>query len=537
VKFHRHKSSAKKEAATLPQPLVFGNLCYDFRPHKDNEGIAVRAFTNFILVFACLMLSVAFVCAQPRPRTKTPAPAAQESAQQKAAALFEAGQEAHAAGKLEDAVKLYAQALALDATLWQAEFQRAAAYFSLQRWPDASSSINKVLEQLKEFADSPELKQMTAKAHTLRGEIASAAQQPSEAEAAFRHALELDANHKRAHSGLAQVLIANHKIAEAIAAAKAAIAAGEDSALMYSLLGHAQFRHKQNDEALTNLTEALKREPNNAQALRDRAEVHLARNDTTRATADLQALLAVEKSTTTMLRLAALYRVAKQYDDATKLYQQVADAEPANQEARTALAEILIESGQAENAIAQLEALIQAEPKRADLRSQLATLLVVNQPDKALEQYQAAAQLAPTNPNHRIGAASALVKLKRFDEAIATLKPLLAQSLADEQAYTARANLATALFELKDYPNAAREYIWLLNYLSKRGEPKKTAVTTYLLGVCFDKFGDFEQALKAYQQFLSLATSEQQLEVEKVKLRLPSLQRQIAQGQGIKRKK
>ncbi|HEX4950674.1 MAG TPA: tetratricopeptide repeat protein [Blastocatellia bacterium] len=484
------------------------------------------------------MLGATVVSAQPRNRAKTPAPAAtQEVNSQKAAALFDAGQEAHAAGKLEDAVKLYTQALEMDASLWQAEFQRAGAYFSLHRLSEAAHSINKVLEQLKEFADSPELKQVSAKAHTLRGEISFAANQPTEAEAAFRRALELESNHKRAQAGLAQVFLANNKIAEAIAAAKAAIVAGDDSALIYSALGHAQLRNKQNDEALTNLTEALKREPNNVQALRDRAEVYLARNDVTRAAADLQALLAVEKSTPTQLRLAALYRANKQYGEATKLYQQIADAEPTNQEARTALAEILIESGQAENAVAQLEALIKAEPNRADLRSQLATLLVVNQPDKALEQYQTAAKLAPNNPNHLIGAGSALVKLKRFDEAIATLRPILAQSLKEDQAYTARANLATALFELKDYPNAAREYIWLLDYLAKRGEQKKTAVTTYLLGVCFDKIGDFEQALKAYQQFLSLATPEQQLEVEKVKLRLPSLQRQIAQGQGIKRKK
>ena len=117
----------------------------------------------------------------------------------------------------------------------------------------------------------------------------------------------------------------------------------------------------------------------------------LLRNDATHAIADLQALLALEKSAATMLRLAQLYRTAKQYDDAIKWYQQVATAESTNQEARTALAEVMIESGKAENAMTQLEALIQAEPNRADLRSQLATLLVVNQPDKALEQYQAAA--------------------------------------------------------------------------------------------------------------------------------------------------
>lgn len=497
----------------------------------------MRVLINAILLGACLSLSVTSAWTQTRPRAQSAPANNQEANAQKAAALFDTGQEAHAAGKLEEAVNLYTQALALDATLWQAEFQRAAAYYSLNRLPEAGESVNKVLEQLKEFTDSPELKQITVKAQTLRGEIAFARNQSADAEAAFRQALTLDPKHKRAQSGLAQALLASNKATDAIAAAKAAIAVGEDSSLIYALLGHAQLRNKQMDEALASLTEALKREPSNAQALRDRADVWLARNDAAHAAADLQALLALEKTPATMLRLAHTLRAAKQYDEATKWYQQVANADPANEEARTALAEVMIESGKAENAITQLDTLVKAQPNRADLRSQLATLLVVNQPDKALEQYQMAAKLEPGNANHRLGIGSALVKLKRFDEAVTTLKTVLAQSLKEEQTYTARANLATAFFELKDYPNAAREYIWMLDYLARRGEQKKVAVTTYLLGVCFDKFGDYEQALKAYQQFLALAPAEQQLEVEKVKLRLPSLQRQIAQGQGIKKKK
>ena len=497
----------------------------------------MRVLLKSILLVACLSLGASWAWSQARPRQQAAPANKQDANPQKAAALFEAGQEAHAAGKLEDAVNLYAQALALDSSLWQAEFQRASAYYSLHRFPEADTSINKVLEQLKEFADSPELKQVTTKAQTLRGEIALARNQAADAEAAFRRALELTPNHQRAQTGLAQALLANNKMADAITAAKAAIAAGDDSSLIYALLGHAQLRSQQTSEALTNFTEALKREPHNAQALRDRVEVLLLRNDTAHAITDLQALLVLEKSTATMLRLAHIYRAAKQYDDAIKWYQQVATAEPANQEAHTALAEVMIESGQAENAMTQLEALIKVEPNRADLRSQLATLLVVNQPDKALEQYQAAAKLDPTNPNHQLGIGSALVKLKRFDEAIMILKSILAQSLKEEQTYTARANIATAFFELKDYPTAAREYIWMLDYLAKQGEQKKVAITTFLLGVCFDKFGDYEQALKAYQQFLALASAEQQLEVEKVKLRLPPLQRQIAKGQGIKRKK
>ena len=497
----------------------------------------MSSLAQCILLLISLCLGDFFGAAQPRSRAKSKPPETSDNVTQKAATFFEAGQEAHAAGKFEEAIKLYSQAITLDSALWQAEFQQASAYFSLHRFSEARTSINHVIEQLKEFTASPELKQTQAKAEVLRGEIALAENQTDEAETAFRRGLELLPNNKRAHLGLAQVFITSNKTAEAISEAKAALAAGEDSDLIYALLGHAQRRNKQNDEALTNLNEALKRNPGNSQALRDRAEIFVARNDTAQAINDLRALLALEQSTATMLRLAGLHRTAKQYEEALKIYQQVAEAEPANQEAKTALAEIMLESGKAENAIAQLEVMIKAEPTRADLRSQLATLLVVSAPEKALEQYEAAAKIAPQNLNHQIGIGSALLKLKRFDEAVTALRPLLIQPLKDEQMYTVRANLATALFELKDYPNAAREYVWMLGYLAQRGEQKKTALTSFLLGVCLDKLGDFESALKAYQQFLNLAVPEQQLEVEKVKLRLPSLQRQIAAGQGIKNKR
>ena len=494
----------------------------------------MSTFVKLILIGGLLAGSVTVTSAQ--TRKNKPAAAATKSPQESAFALFESGQDAHASGKLEEAVKLYSQALAADETLWQAQMQLTSAYYSLNRLPEARTSINKVLEQLKEFPESHELKQTASKAETLSGDIALASTQPVEAEAAYQRALNLNPANQRAHSGLAQSFIANNKFTEAVLAAKAALATGDDSALTYALLGNAYLRLKSPDDALLNLNEALKRESQNAQALQDRADAFLLKKDFANAAKDLQSLLVISKSTNTMLRLAGIYRNARQYDEAVKLYQQVAESEPNNQAANSAIAEILIESGKSENAKAQLESLIQADPKRADLHSQLALILVVSEPEKALEHYRAAAQIAPTNPNHFIGIASCLVKLKRFDEAIATLKPVLALPLKDDEAYPAHANYATALFELDDFANASREYVWLMNFTDKTKETKKTAVATYFLGVCLDKLKNFELALKAYQQFLTLATPEQQLEVEKVKLRLPSLERQIAQGQGIKNK-
>src|SRR5205823_12518655 len=125
------------------------------------------------------------------------------------------------------------------------------------------------------------------------------------------------------------------------------------------------------------------------------------------------------------------------------------------------------------------------------------------------------------------------VKLRRFEEAVGVLKQVLEQEPKDDLAYFAHTNLATALFELQDYASAAREYVWILE---RQRDQKRAAITLYFLGICFDKLGDYEQALKAYQQFLGLASADNQLEIDKVKLRLPSLERQIREGKG-KRKK
>ena len=157
--------------------------------------------------------------------------------------------------------------------------QLTSAYYSLNRLPEARTSINKVLEQLKEFPESHELKQTASKAETLSGDIALAANHPVEAEAAYQRALNLNPANQRAHSGLAQSLVANHKFTEAVLAAKAALATGDDSALTYALLGNAYLRLKSPDDALLNLNEALKREPKNLQALQDRADAFLLKKD------------------------------------------------------------------------------------------------------------------------------------------------------------------------------------------------------------------------------------------------------------------
>jgi len=506
----------------------------------------VSFFFKTILLGA-VALSAITAFAQPERKSRPaprPAPAEAQDKSKEAATLFDAAQNAHQAGDLAKAVELYGKALALDPELWQAEYQRGGAYFSLGRLTEARASLTRVAELLAQYPTSEQVKQISARVQTTLGEIAMAEAKPGDAEAAFRRALEINSNgpqNARAHSGLAEVLLATNKHADAVAEAKAAIAAGDDRDATFALLGMALTMTNKFDEALPALNEALKREPKNALALGYRAEVFIAKNKPNEAAADLRAALAVEPKPQTKLRLAALQAQAKQFNEAITLFQEVLKEDPSNADARVGLTGALIESGRAADAAAQLEQLVKAEPGRAVLRAQLAELYLPKQPDKALEQYKAAAELEPKNANHQVGIASALVKLRKFQEAVDVLKPVLASNPKEDIAYFAHTNLATALFELDDFPNAAREFLWILDHQAKRPQSpdarKRAAISLYFLGVCFDKIGDYEQALKAYEQFMTLASPENQLEIEKVKLRLPSLKRQIEKGQSkVKRK-
>ncbi len=488
------------------------------------------SFAILLLLFT-LAMSIA---AQP-PRNR-PAPKRTEAEVRdplkEAAALFETGQEEHQKGNLPRAIELYGEALKNDPELWQAEYQRANAFFALNKLTEARTSIARVEELLKQYPASPEIKPILARVQLTMGEIALAESNTAEAEKAFRRVLEIDAQSARAHSGLAEILLAAKKYDEAITEGKAALAAGEDRPATWLLLGIAESQRMKFADAVPYFDEVLKREPNNKIALLYRAEAKIAQKRLNEAISDLRAALAIDPAVATKLRLARALAETKLFDEAIRLAEEVLKAEPANTDAQTLVAAAKIESGNAADAIVQLEALVKAEPNRAGLRAQLAGLYLATQPEKALEQYKAAAGIEANQPAHQIGQASALVKLRRFQEAVALLRPLLENAgskLTEDQAYVAHTNLATALFELDDFPNAAREFVWVLNH---QREQKRAAITLYFLGICFDKLGDYEQALKAYQQFLSLASTDNQLEIEKVRLRLPPLERQIKEGKG-----
>jgi tetratricopeptide (TPR) repeat protein len=87
------------------------------------------------------------------------------------------------------------------------------------------------------------------------------------------------------------------------------------------------------------------------------------------------------------------------------------------------------------------------------------------------------------------------------------------------------------LYESKRYQEAIPEYEWIVT------TKPEISVAHYFIATSHDYLGEYPEALRSYEKFLSVADPKtNQLEIDKVKLRLPLLRRQIQLGEGAKKK-
>jgi len=173
---------------------------------------------------------------------------------------------------------------------------------------------------------------------------------------------------------------------------------------------------------------------------------------------------------------------------------------------------------------AALEQLLERDPKNASLLARLGATYRRIDPLKSQDYYYRALKLEPANSRFAIGYAAALIQGRRFSEAVPILREVIART-PDE--YLAHANLALALYELKDFRAAITEYEWIAT-----ARPE-LAPTYFFLATAHDNLQQYPEALAAYEKFLARAdATNNQLEIDKVNLRLPVLRAQIKRGQG-----
>lgn len=444
--------------------------------------------------------------------------------------LFERGQNAHAKGELERAVALYEGAIKLRPEFPEAEYQRGVALVALDRPREAETAFNRAIDLRKDWV----------LAYKSLGALLTRLGRDKEAEPALRRALQLGATDYITFDSLSTVRSRAGDKEAALALARRATEDTNASALAWAWRGAMERAAGNLTAALSSLDHALEIEPS-VNALRERAELRIDARDYEHAIEDLKrALLLVPGDKEISLRLARVYQLDNKPEEMRRIYESlgytVSGPGVSGPQAKGIInvvgAPADIEAANSDDpkvAAPALDKLIPANPKNAALLARLGEVTRRTDPARSADAYRRANEIDAANPRYAIGYAAALVQLRRFAEATALLRRVI---VAVPDDYTAHANLALALYEMKDYVSALTEYQWLV-----AARPEVAAAYFYL-ATTHDNLEHYEQALDAYEDFLSRADpANNKLEIEKVNLRLPILRDQIKRGQGRKQKK
>ncbi|MBV8856715.1 MAG: tetratricopeptide repeat protein [Acidobacteria bacterium] len=436
--------------------------------------------------------------------------------------LFNRGQEAHAKKDYERALELYEEALQVKPDFAEAEFQKAAALVALKRLPEAEKSYRRAMELSKTWALPPA---------ALGLMLVRTPGREKEAEPLLRRALELDAKNLTAVVALAELRVRAGDAAESATFWRRATELKPDDASLWLSLARAELNAKDSAGALKSFGRALDVDSASVEARLGRADLLISTGEKERALEDVRALEVLAKSDWKLaIAIANRYGLVGKKEEARRIYDSLpAEAKQSEEGRKLSAALNDLPCEETPEARAALEQLIASDPKNAPALACLGRLERTGKPERSAQLYRRAAEAEPSNADYAVGYAAALVQLKRFEEAVAVLRRVIA---AAPEHYEAHANLAAALFELKLYNPAIVEYKWI-------GSAKpELAVVHFFIAIAHDRMGEYEEALSEYETFLARADAGvNQLEIEKVNLRLPTLRNQVKRGEGAKKDK
>jgi tetratricopeptide (TPR) repeat protein len=432
--------------------------------------------------------------------------------------LFNAGQDEHAKSNFTKAIELYDKALKVLPEFAEAEFQKGNAYLSLGKRENAETAFRRAVELRPEWS----------LALAALGTILEQRGQFAEAEKLLTKAISIDGSSFPAYSGLVELRLKTGAPPEVLrqllekmkgfsSKANVTPAVFTSQASLENVLGDRAAAKK-------SIAKALEIEPNYKAALYEKADIALADGDLVLGEEMSRQIDKIDAGTENSLVLKARLLLASgKNDDAKRVLDAISSpsAETIKLKEKVALAN--------EQSPEVLEKALEKNPKDGLILGKLCAVYRITEPNRSLDYCKRALDIEPNNINHAVGYGAALLQARRYDEAVGLLRRL---SLIAPDNATIRANLATALFQAKRFAEAKIEYQWLTSR-----EPV-SPIAYYFLAICHDQLEEYMDAGANYNLFLKYAdVSRNQLEIDKVKLRLPILDRQIKQQGGKSKSK
>lgn len=426
--------------------------------------------------------------------------------------LFNQGQDAHEKGDFKTALKLYEEALKIAPEFPEAEFQRGNALQSLGRETEAEKAFRRAIE----------LRENWVLPMTNLGEILVRSGKFAEAETILTKTIQLDEGNSQAFLALTELRLKTKASPEVLKTLIQKLQGfGNADSAIWAARGAIESNLGDKISARKSLENSLFLEPKNSFAISELTNILLSEKSFEKALAQAQNLVKFyPNSFSSKLLLARVFAESGNTEEALKIIDSLGNQ---NGEVLQFRNEIIAKGT---NDIGVLEKQLATDTKNSTILGRLC-ILTRTTPAKALEYCRRASEVEPNNVSHAIGFGAALVQAKQFESAVNLFRRLLA---FEQENFTIHANLATSLFELNRYAEAKIEFQWLIN------KKPDLAIAYYFLAIAHDNLAEYSEAHSNYQKFLQIADSKQnQLEIDKVNLRLPILEKQIKQGDGKKK--
>lgn len=436
--------------------------------------------------------------------------------------IFEQAQDEHEKGNLLEAIKLYDEAIKLAPEFPEAEYQRASALVSLKRFDEAEKGFRRAIELRSDWSLP----------YGSLGSLLVQLNRFKDAEPILIDALKLDAKNFPALVAMAELRLKTkaskehlNSLLESLRTATSGIRVPVSVWMARSAIERTT---GDKENAKLSLDRALMIEPKNFSVLIERASLYEETGNYERALADLKTAQTIEpQNPSTIISVARIYSKSGKNDEALALLDSLNEKAKQLPEAQSLRAS-LMKCDSSPETRAALENILLKQTRNASILACLGYAYRTVDPIRSMDFYRMAAEIEPNNIGYATGYAAALVQAKQFENAVAILNRILIVAPDD---YVAHANLATALYELKRYPEALIQFGWIA------AAKPEISVTYFYIATIHDYMQEYKDALVSYEKFLSLADSKQnQLEIDKVNLRLPSLKKQISRGEGKKKR-
>ncbi|MCX5797398.1 MAG: tetratricopeptide repeat protein [Elusimicrobia bacterium] len=264
---------------------------------------------------------------------------------------------------------------------------------------------------------------------------------------------------------------------------------------------------KEPGPALAVADRIVKPPPDDAAAQIGRAELLLESGRRDEALAALQRAQSLGPKDADLVRMLGLYRGLKEPDRALAVADRIVKLRPGDAPAHIERAELLLESGRRDEALAALQRAQSIGPKEPQLERMLRLYRGLKEPDRALAVADRIVKLRPGDAPAQVERAELLLESGRRDEALAALQR--AESL-DPSAENLR-RIARDYQFLGDCAQALR--LWKGRVLGSGAVAKDysdQAICEYMSGDREGARADLERAIKLYPEgleaYLSLGT-------------------------------